>query len=124
MLLEILTGVAPLLGLLGTVSGLVKMFDDLSRGAVAVVGQSQAMFLSRGIAEALNCTIMGLVVAIPALIAYSYYSKKVETMGIEMETIVGDLLAKLYRGTAEVQGVYETAETEEEEATPSRSKKA
>lgn len=114
VLLEILTGVAPLLGLLGTVSGLIKMFEDLSRGTI--VAQSQAMFLSRGIAEALNCTVMGLVVAIPALIAYSYYSKKVETLAVEMESIVSDLLAKLYKGTIEeAGGVYSASETEEVE---------
>src|SRR5688572_12267018 len=81
VVMEILTGVAPLLGLLGTVSGLITMFSDLSSGKVVV--QSQALFLSKGISEALNCTVMGLVVAIPALIAYSYFAKKVETMAIE-----------------------------------------
>lgn len=106
VILEILTGIAPLLGLLGTVSGLIKMFEDLSKGAA--VAQSQAMFLSRGIAEALNCTVMGLVVAIPALIAYSYFSKKVETLGVEMEAIASDLLAKLYRSTDEPGSAYET----------------
>jgi biopolymer transport protein ExbB len=112
VLLEILTGVAPLLGLLGTVSGLITMFADLSTGRVQV--QSQAMFLSKGISEALNCTVMGLVVAIPSLIAYSYFSKKVETMAIEMEAIVSDLLAKLYRGTFEEGGeVYAAASAEE-----------
>jgi len=116
VVMEILTGVAPLLGLLGTVSGLIKMFEDLSHGVVAT--QSQALFLSRGIAEALNCTVMGLVVAIPSLIAYSYYSKKVETMAVEMESIVSDLLAKLYPSAYETaEGLYhgETEETGEGE---------
>jgi biopolymer transport protein ExbB len=113
VVLEILTGVAPLLGLLGTVSGLIKMFEELSTGQVQV--QSQALFLSKGIAEALNCTVMGLVVAIPSLIAYSYFSKKVETMAIEMEAIVSDLVAKMYRGGYEESGhSFEETATEEE----------
>ncbi|MSR65113.1 MAG: MotA/TolQ/ExbB proton channel family protein [Verrucomicrobiae bacterium] len=115
VVLEILTGVAPLLGLLGTVSGLIKMFGDLSSGKVALAAQSQAMFLSRGIAEALNCTVMGLVVAIPALIAYSYYSKRVETMAIEMEAIVSDLVAKMYRSNYEEAGSSFQASEDEEE---------
>jgi biopolymer transport protein ExbB len=119
VVLEILTGVAPLLGLLGTVSGLIQMFADLSTGKVEGVAQSQALFLSKGIAEALNCTVMGLVVAIPSLIAYSYYSKKVETMAIEMEAIVSDLLAKLYRGSEEGAGAeYEEAVAEASETPP------
>jgi biopolymer transport protein ExbB len=125
VVLEILTGVAPLLGLLGTVSGLIKMFEDLSKGQV--VAHSQAMFLSRGIAEALNCTVMGLVVAIPALIAFSYYSKKVETMAVEMEAIVSDLLAKLYKDSSESQGAEFAATavgTEEgKPAPPAKAKK-
>ena len=120
VVLEILTGVAPLLGLLGTVSGLIKMFEDLSTGKVALAAQSQALFLSRGIAEALNCTVMGLVVAIPSLIAYSYFSKKVETMAIEMESMVSDLVAKMYRGNHEEPGTAfeEAAEEKEEQETP------
>jgi len=128
VVLEILTGVAPLLGLLGTVSGLITMFADLSAGKVQA--QSQALFLSKGISEALNCTVMGLVVAIPSLIAYSYYSKKVETMAIEMEAIVSDLVAKLYRsGVEEIVEEYDRsteaeAENEsDEEPKPPKSKK-
>jgi len=116
VVLEILTGVAPLLGLLGTVSGLITMFSDLSEGKVQ--SHTQALFLSKGISEALNCTVMGLVVAIPSLIAYSYYSKKVETMAIEMEAITSDLLAKLYRGTEEGGAVEYEEEAMTEEPSP------
>lgn len=55
---------APLLGLLGTVSGMVKTFDSLARGA----GQDSMEGLARGISEVLVATESGLLVAIPALL--------------------------------------------------------
>lgn len=91
-LFEIITGISPLLGLLGTVSGLVVVFQGLGSGVLSADGTQ----LARGIAEALNTTVFGLVVAIPSLIAFSYFSKKVEVMTVEMESIVMDLMAKLY----------------------------
>jgi biopolymer transport protein ExbB len=92
VLLEITVGIGPLLGLLGTVSGLVGVFGGLGSGDLA----SEGMVIARGISEALNTTVAGLVIAIPSLIAHSYYTKKVERMMVEMESICMDLLAKLY----------------------------
>ena len=70
--------------------------------------------IARGISEALSTTIVGLAIAIPSLIAYSYYSKKIETMSAEMESLVGDLLAKCYyqreRRPVQVDADYETEE--------------
>ena len=93
ILLEIIYGIAPLLGLLGTVSGLVTVFASLN-------AVDEAIGVARGISDALNATVAGLVIAIPALIAHSYYSKKVENYMIEMESICTDLLAKLYKAQA------------------------
>lgn len=87
--LEITTGVAPLLGLLGTLSGLVGVFANLG-------DTGDPTLVARGISEALNTTIMGLAVAAPSLIAYNYFMRKVEIMAIEMESTVDDLLEKLY----------------------------
>ncbi len=87
--LEITTGVAPLLGLLGTLSGLVSVFANLG-------DSGDPLMVARGISEALNTTIMGLAVAAPSLIAYNYFLRKVEIMAIEMESISGELLEKLY----------------------------
>ena len=50
----------------------------------------------KGISEALSTTIVGLAIAIPSLIAYSYFSKKIETMAAEMESLIAELLAKCY----------------------------
>jgi biopolymer transport protein ExbB len=91
-ILEIIVGIAPLLGLLGAVSGLVKVFAAFGGDASA----HDPKIMATGISEALSTTIVGLAVAIPSLIAYSYYSKKVETMAAVMETLIGELLAKAY----------------------------
>jgi len=91
-ILEIIVGIAPLLGLLGAVSGLVTVFANLGDSASV----SDPRGIAKGISEALSTTIVGLAIAIPSLIAYSYFSKKVETMAAEMETLVADLLAKCY----------------------------
>ncbi|MFA7343332.1 MAG: MotA/TolQ/ExbB proton channel family protein [Terrimicrobiaceae bacterium] len=87
--LEIATGVAPLLGLLGTLSGLVGIFATLGSSGDPVL-------IARGISEALNCTIVGLGVAVPCLIAFNYFQRKVEVMAISMEAMSSDLLAKCY----------------------------
>jgi biopolymer transport protein ExbB len=91
-ILEIIVGIAPLLGLLGAVSGLVKVFGAFGDSAA----QSDPHVIAKGISEALSTTIVGLAIAIPSLIAYSYLSKKVETMAAEMESLIADLLAKCY----------------------------
>jgi biopolymer transport protein ExbB len=90
--LEIATGVAPLLGLLGTVSGLIGIFQSIGTESIA----TQGILIARGIAEALNTTVAGLVIAIPSLIAHSYYTKKIEAMSAEMESAMMDLLTRLY----------------------------
>src|SRR3954451_7367977 len=91
-ILEIIVGIAPLLGLLGAVAGLVKVFSAFGDSA----SQSDPHLIAKGISEALSTTIVGLAIAIPSLIAYSFFSKKVETMAAEMESVVADLLAKAY----------------------------
>jgi biopolymer transport protein ExbB len=78
--------------LLGAVSGLVTVFASL--GASANVSDPRG--IAKGISEALSTTIVGLAIAIPSLIAHSYFSKKIETMAAEMESLMADLLAKCY----------------------------
>jgi biopolymer transport protein ExbB len=75
-----IAGIAPLLGLLGTVTGIIKAFNAIQEGGV---GDPRA--LSGGIAEALITTAAGLIVAIPALFAYRYLRGKVDTIVVEME---------------------------------------
>lgn len=89
VLLEVATGIAPLLGLLGTLSGLVGIFSNIGEGGDPAV-------VARGISEALNTTIVGLAVAVVCLVAYNYFQRKVETMAVSMEGAAADLMAKCY----------------------------
>ena len=92
VVLEVVVGIAPLMGLVGTLHGLITLFGDLG-----VAGLSDNAVVAKGIAIALNTTLMGLLIAIPSLIAWSYYTKKVETMAIEMETLCDEFLRRQYR---------------------------
>ena len=69
IVLEIITGIAPLLGLIGAVSGLVHVFSHLGLGT----GAADTKAIALGIAEALNATVFGLSIAVPTLIAFSYF---------------------------------------------------
>lgn len=91
-ILEIIVGIAPLLGLLGAVAGLVKVFAAFGANSAS----NDPHMMATGISEALSTTIVGLAIAIPSLIAYTYYAKKVETMASDMESLVSELLAKCY----------------------------
>jgi biopolymer transport protein ExbB len=89
VILEVATGVAPLLGLLGTLSGLVSIFAN--------VGESgNPEIIAQGISEALNNTIVGLALAACTLVAHSYFYRRIEVMSVEMESIISDLMIKCY----------------------------
>ena len=92
--LETIVGISPLLGLLGAVSGLVNLFSNFGKTAGQTADSNVAV--AAGIAEALNTTIVGLAIAIPTLIVYTYFSKKVEAMAVELESLLADLLSKCY----------------------------
>src|SRR3954468_8524109 len=92
--LEVITGIAPLIGLIGTVSGLIQVFASLGLST----GAADAKRIALGISEALTCTIFGLGIAVPSLVGFVYFSKKVEVMSVEMESLITDLLSKLYFG--------------------------
>jgi biopolymer transport protein ExbB len=93
VILEIVVGVAPLLGLVGTVYGLIAMF-----ASVGGSGLGDPNSVGRGIADALNSTFIGLLTAIPSLVAWSYYSRKLEHLGAEMAALCDDFLRQLYHG--------------------------
>ncbi|HEV7632183.1 MAG TPA: MotA/TolQ/ExbB proton channel family protein [Steroidobacteraceae bacterium] len=75
-----IAGVSPLLGLLGTVMGIIKAFTAISQGGVG-----DPKLLSGGISEALVTTAAGLCVAIPSLIAYRYLRGRVDDVVVQME---------------------------------------
>ena len=72
--------VSPLLGLLGTVSGMIKAFTVIS-----VEGVGNPASLAGGISEALITTAAGLTVAIPAFVAYRYFLSRVDRLVLELE---------------------------------------
>ncbi len=75
-----IAGIAPLLGLLGTVSGMIKSFNIIS-----LQGVGDPASLAGGISEALITTAAGLVVAIPAFVMYRYLMNKADSLILEME---------------------------------------
>lgn len=88
--LETIAGVSPLLGLLGTVIGMIKVFNVISK-----VGVGQASALSAGISEALITTVFGLSIGVTALIFYNYFDHKAEDIVLEIEKYTGELVRKI-----------------------------
>jgi biopolymer transport protein ExbB len=92
VVLEIIVGIAPLLGLVGTIVGMISVFGDVGQ-----TGLNDAAKLAAGIALILRATLVGLLIAIPALISWSYFSKKVEVFAVEMEALCDDFVRRQYR---------------------------
>jgi biopolymer transport protein ExbB len=90
--LSLITEISPLLGLMGTVLGMVRLFTD-----VAEMGLGEPKAIATGIFEALITTVAGLAIAIPALIAFMYLRRRIETMALELERHINELLTRLYR---------------------------
>jgi biopolymer transport protein ExbB len=91
VILEIIVGIAPLLGLVGTIYGMMTLFGGLGDS-----GLGDNAVLAKGISLILRFTMAGLLIAIPSLIAWNYYTKKVENLAVEMETICADFLRRQY----------------------------
>lgn len=89
--LEIIVGIAPLLGLVGTIQAIIPLFGDFGK---AMAGDNT--LLAKGIGAALNKTLLGLMVAIPALVAWSSFNKRVEVLAVELETVCDRLLRRHY----------------------------
>jgi biopolymer transport protein ExbB len=84
--------VSPLLGLLGTVIGMVKVFTEIK-----IQGVGNPTVLAGGISEALITTAAGLTVAIPALIGYRYYRSRVDSPVVDMGKEAIKLVEALHR---------------------------
>lgn len=82
-----IANIAPLLGFLGTVSGLYKAFVE-----VTVYGLGDPTKFAAGVAEALITTVTGLVIAIPANIAYNYFVSRVDGFVLDMENAANQVL--------------------------------
>lgn len=88
--LDVILTIGPLLGLLGTASGLVVVFKDVGADGNYVA-------LAKGISRALSTTIAGVAVAVPAVVAHSYFSRKIETMSARLEVLLGHLVTVSHR---------------------------
>lgn len=88
--LQTVAQAAPLLGLLGTVLGMIKVFSSIS---ISGLGDPQA--LSEGISEAMITTAVGLAIGIPTLVAYNFLTSKSEALITEIEAHASRLVARL-----------------------------
>lgn len=96
VVLEMVVGIAPLIGLVGTIYGIIPLFVDFGK---AISGDYA--LLAKGIGAALNKTLAGLLVAIPTLVAWSYFNKKVEVLAVELEGQCDDLIRRHYLGAGQ-----------------------
>jgi len=87
-----IASIAVLLGLLGTVMGMIRTFN-----AIAALGYGHPEALAGGISEALIATAAGLAIAIPTLVLYNFFTSKVDSLVIEMEKYSLRMLSILKR---------------------------
>ncbi len=90
--LATLGNISPFVGLFGTVIGIMRSFEAISR-----TGSGGLASVSAGIAEALVATAAGLFVAIPAVVAYNHFVSRVKTCAGEMDGAASELLSRLGR---------------------------
>jgi len=91
-ILETIAAIAPLMGLLGTVIGMIRVFAVIKDQGI---GQTAA--LSGGISEALLTTVTGLFIGIPVLIAYNYFTSKSENLVLDIEKYANNLVHKIHQ---------------------------
>ncbi len=90
-ILETIAVISPLLGLLGTVLGMIQVFTVIQEQGIG-----QASALSGGISEALVTTVTGLFIGIPVLIFYNLFTKKAENFVLDIEKYSNFLIQKLH----------------------------
>ena len=76
-----------MLGLLGTVTGMIKAFTNISK-----YGAGDAAIVADGIAEALLTTAAGLMIAIPVIVVFNYLNRRLEKMENEIDDIVTNII--------------------------------
>jgi biopolymer transport protein ExbB len=91
--LAVLGGVAPLLGLLGTVTGMIHTFE-----LVTLFGSGNERILSQGISEALVTTMSGLIIAVPVLLAHAFLSRRVRVIISELEQSIALFIQARHHG--------------------------
>lgn len=94
--INLIAAIAPMLGLLGTVIGMVGAFDAIQ----AADGPVRPDALAGNISQALITTVLGLIVAIPATAAYTYLRNRIDTLADEVGQVIEDLAAHLESSAA------------------------
>lgn len=92
-ILGVIGAIAPMLGLLGTVIGMIKAFNVIASSG----GMARPDQLAGGISQALMTTLMGLLVAIPAMVAFSFFRNKIDSLIAEAGSRVEQIMAPLGR---------------------------
>ncbi len=92
--LEAMVTVAPLLGLLGTTAGLVGMFSAFGEGGST---GPDTFAVAKEIGVALRCTIAGLLVAVPAVLAHTFFVRKLDGISMRLESILMDTINTFYQ---------------------------
>ncbi len=90
--LEVIISIAPLLGLLGTATGLFTVFEGVGSG------EEKYQEMARGISEALITTVSGLAVAVPAVIAHGFFSRKIERYASRLEVVMDKFVSAYAKG--------------------------
>ena len=90
-ILEVMVTVAPLLGLLGTTAGLVGMFSAFGSDA----GPDTAT-IAKEIGVALRCTIAGLFVAVPSVLAHTYFVRRLDNIAVRLESILHETIQTFF----------------------------
>jgi biopolymer transport protein ExbB len=82
--LDVIYAAAPLIGLSGTVTGLLQVFSQISPDT----GLPDPVVFTKGVALALSATVIGLSIAIPSLVGAGYLSRKVDNYAAELEVLI------------------------------------
>jgi biopolymer transport protein ExbB len=88
--LNLIGNIAPMMGLLGTVYGMIMAFNEITKLGPNVTPAD----LSKGISAALVTTMLGLIVAIPTMAAFFYFRNKVVKVSLELAAIADDLVER------------------------------
>ncbi|AAL95508.1 MotA/TolQ/ExbB proton channel family protein [Fusobacterium nucleatum subsp. nucleatum ATCC 25586] len=86
-LLASVMSISPMLGLLGTVTGMIRAFTNISK-----YGAGDAAIVADGIAEALLTTAAGLMIAIPVIVVYNYLNRRLEKMENEIDDVITNII--------------------------------
>ena len=101
-ILGTIAAVSPLLGLLGTVFGMIEVFS-----VIESQGLGKAPALAGGISEALITTAVGLSIAIPALVFYRFFLQKTRALIVELEALALDIVDKIEKARRQEEGEIE-----------------